>query len=255
MYSLVRDNMQYNRSCYSIDFYVYIHYTKDTKEIFYVGKGINNRAYSKVKRNKFWWNIVNKHDYCSKILYSNLSEEKAFLLEKELIKNLKAIGLAKANFHEGGSGGNTMKYAPLGEIQKWKESLCFAQQNLDLETRQRLSQIRSLNVSGDKNPQFNKPGFNTGRKFSDEHKNKISNALKQYSMTEEHKQNITKSHNKYLLKVITDNGEEMIFSSLKEASETLGVPKTTLSSCGHGNNGRNKTHYSSKYKLTAYYLT
>lgn len=51
-----------------------------------------------------------------------------------------------------------------------------------------------------------------------------------------------------------DSREEYIFSTLKEASETLGVPRSTLSSCGHGKNGRNKTHHSAKYKFTAYYL-
>lgn len=246
--------MQYNRSCFNIIFYVYIHYTKDTKEIFYVGKGKNNRAYSKAQRNKFWWNIVNKHGYNCKILYSCLSEEKAFLLEKELIKNLKSLNLARANIHEGGTGGDTMKYASSEEIEKWKQNLKLAQQNMSPETKEKLSSIRSKNVSGDKNPQFNKLGFNTGKKFSEEHKKKISLKLKQYSRTEEHQKNLLLSHNKKLLKVIMDSGEEYIFSTLKDASETLGVPSSTLSSCGHGKNGRNKTHYSAKYKFTAYYL-
>ena len=43
-----------------MDSYIYFHINPIKNEIFYVGIGINNRAYKKISRNKFWHNIVIK---------------------------------------------------------------------------------------------------------------------------------------------------------------------------------------------------
>lgn len=43
-----------------MDFYVYRHIRRDTGEVFYIGKGFKNRAYSFLNRNPYWHNIVNK---------------------------------------------------------------------------------------------------------------------------------------------------------------------------------------------------
>ncbi len=61
-----------------MNFYVYGHYRKDTGDLFYVGKGTADRAWSKHGRNSHWLNIVEKHDYIIKILQDNLPEETAF---------------------------------------------------------------------------------------------------------------------------------------------------------------------------------
>ena len=67
------------------DYYVYTHYTNG--KVFYVGKGRKNRAYETRSRNKYWWNTVKKYgEPIIEIIYSNLSEEDAYLKESELIQ-------------------------------------------------------------------------------------------------------------------------------------------------------------------------
>lgn len=51
------------------EFYIYAHYTLDTNEIFYIGKGKGNRLGHKRGRSNLWKNIVNKHGYSKKILW------------------------------------------------------------------------------------------------------------------------------------------------------------------------------------------
>ncbi len=97
-----------------MDFYVYGHYRKDNGDLFYIGKGIVNRAWSKHGRNSYWHNIVRKHDYLVEILHDSLFEKDAFNKEKELIKSLSPC----ANIALGGSGGDT--WSKLPESQKKK---------------------------------------------------------------------------------------------------------------------------------------
>ena len=94
-------------------FYIYAYYFKSTNEIFYIGKGTGNRYLDIVhSRNEYFKNIISKYfdDVNVKLLYENLEEDKAFELEKKLIKEYWGKGECKANFHEGGCGGNTGNY-------------------------------------------------------------------------------------------------------------------------------------------------
>ena len=95
------------------EYYVYRWFYKDTDNTFYIGKGKGQRYKEKTKsRNQYFKNIVNKEkdNVTSEILYDNLSEEKAWELEKQLIKEYKSKGECVTNFHEGGCGGNTGNY-------------------------------------------------------------------------------------------------------------------------------------------------
>ncbi|NBW79607.1 MAG: hypothetical protein EBR27_11440 [Betaproteobacteria bacterium] len=70
-------------------FYVYRHINLDTNEIFYIGKGCGDRHYSRVGRNKLWYNYINKNtNWKSEIIYSELSEENAYDLEKSEIQKI-----------------------------------------------------------------------------------------------------------------------------------------------------------------------
>lgn len=69
-----------------VDFYVYVHRKAATGEIFYVGKGKDDRAWdSKYDRSKHWNYVVNKHGLIVEIIQSGLREWYAFELEIELI--------------------------------------------------------------------------------------------------------------------------------------------------------------------------
>lgn len=100
------------------NFYVYCWRYKDTKEVFYIGKGTKDRAYDiSNSRNEYFKNIIKKHKNNVEvvILLDGLTEEEAWNKEKALIKLYWNKGQCKANFHEGGCGGNTGNYAVVGE--------------------------------------------------------------------------------------------------------------------------------------------
>lgn len=109
--------------------YVYAHQRKDNGRCFYIGKGVGDRAYSKKSRNRHWRFIADKYDYNVVILVNNISDEKAYELEKSFIEQIGMENLA--NYNPGGSGGfseESHKKASSPEIRKkaiantnWKE--------------------------------------------------------------------------------------------------------------------------------------
>lgn len=97
-------------------YYIYAHRRLDTNEIFYIGKGKGNRAYSEKNRNNYWINIA-KDGYLVEILHINLIESDAYLKEVELIKSLKPM----ANLTMGGEGGNTFELMSKEDKDKFIE--------------------------------------------------------------------------------------------------------------------------------------
>jgi len=91
-------------------YYVYHHIRLDENKIFYVGKGKKNRHLETSNRNKYWRNVVNKAGFHSEILFENLDEELAFLVESELIDKYKKIGLNLVNLTKGGEGPSGYKH-------------------------------------------------------------------------------------------------------------------------------------------------
>ena len=70
------------------DYYVYIYWRLDTNEVFYVGKGHGDRWKRLDKRNKHFKNIINKYPTMCEIVKENLTENKAFYWEEEIIRIL-----------------------------------------------------------------------------------------------------------------------------------------------------------------------
>lgn len=70
------------------DFYVYVYYRLDTNEIFYIGKGRNDRWRRLSKRSDHFKKIINKYDVACEILYDNLKENEAHDIECWLIHEL-----------------------------------------------------------------------------------------------------------------------------------------------------------------------
>lgn len=99
------------------EFYVYAHKRLDTQAVFYVGKGKGNRHLKRYGRSNYWNNIVNKAGYKSVIVGSELSEQQAFDMEKELIEFLREEGVTLCNMTDGGEGSSGLLHT---EEQKRK---------------------------------------------------------------------------------------------------------------------------------------
>lgn len=91
-----------------MNFYTYAHYTKDTNQLFYIGKGSFTkqgnfkRAFSKTGRNDYWKNKTNKYGgFTVQILSIWNTEQEAFEHEQFLIACFKG---QLVNLTEGGEG-------------------------------------------------------------------------------------------------------------------------------------------------------
>ncbi len=121
-------------------FYTYIHRREDNGEVFYIGKGIGDRCKSHKNRNKYWERIVNKYGIIIEIAAKFETEEEAFSHEKYLISQYRGTGARLCNLTDGGDGPCGYRHTE--------------------ETRQKLSSMQ------------------IGKTLSDEHKAKLSVALK-----------------------------------------------------------------------------
>jgi len=122
-----------------MSFVTYAH-TKQDGTIFYIGKGIEKRAYSKGSRNWSWQKMVAKEGLNVKILAHWKTEQEAFDHEVLLIECLKEMKMPLVNITNGGDGTSGLK---------WKQ-----------ESKNKLSTSR------------------IGMKFSKQHRNNIALARK-----------------------------------------------------------------------------
>lgn len=86
---------------------VYLHRNPKTKEVFYVGIGVETRAKDFSKRSIFWSNYKNKYGVEVDIIKKGLSSSKAQSLEVELIKKYGRRDLGTGslvNLSHGGEG-------------------------------------------------------------------------------------------------------------------------------------------------------
>jgi len=89
--------------------YTYAH-AKPDGTIFYIGKGIGRRAYSK-NRNDYWKRIVAKYGYEVQILAHWDTEAEALDHEVLLIACMKDMGIELCNLTNGGEGATGYKHS------------------------------------------------------------------------------------------------------------------------------------------------
>ena len=73
------------------DYYVYFHRNKATGDVFYVGKGRNQRHKSKTNRSSAWLEYTANNEYVIEIHKDNLSSQEAITLESELISEMQGL--------------------------------------------------------------------------------------------------------------------------------------------------------------------
>lgn len=153
-------------------FYVYGHYTKDTNELFYVGKGTGFRAWSRYKRSRWWSRIINKHGLEIKLLFEDLTESEAHKKEMELIQQYgrrnNNTGIL-INLTEGGEGISGYKHT--------ESTKCIISNKLSGRT---LSETHKTAISKS----------NMGRIVSEEEKNNMSKRMKSVWRRQEYRNHI-----------------------------------------------------------------
>lgn len=129
-------------------FYVYEHWRPDRDEPFYVGKGKGGRANMMARRNLHHKAIQKKLHFLGmavevKIVASGLTESEAFLLEVERIRMWRNAGIDLANKSDGGEGS-----------------------------------AGHIGLRGPAHPNYGKPSPMRGKRMKNEHREKLSAAMK-----------------------------------------------------------------------------
>lgn len=79
------------------NFYVYFHRRNDTGEVFYVGKGRGNRAESVAGRTYRWCAVACVAGRTVEYVKTNITEQEALRLERDVIAALRKVGLKLTN--------------------------------------------------------------------------------------------------------------------------------------------------------------
>lgn len=99
-------------------FYVYEWYNVETNEIFYVGKGCNNRYKQVSKRNQKFKDYYENNECATRIIKYFDNENEAFDYERKRILELKNIGQSFCNLDNGGTGG--VNFVWTDEMREYK---------------------------------------------------------------------------------------------------------------------------------------
>lgn len=199
--------------------YVYLH-TKPNGEIFYVGKGSGERAWRKAQRSDSWKNVVNKYGYKISIFLDNVSDEKAFSVERDLIEAIGLDNLTNITKGAGGVSGRTPwnKGVPMSDEQKRKLSDICKGRKFSKETRIKLSKA------------------NKGKKFSKEARENMSKAQKGIKPSKEARLKMAEAKKVKVIDTITG----LKYDSVSDYCEKNNVSKTTFHYHFNGLTKKNK---------------
>lgn len=201
-------------------FYVYEWIRNDTNQIFYVGKGKDNRYKDLCQRNKHFMNIVNKvglNNCSQRFIKQNLTEKDAFDLEKLTIKKYREQNIPIVNVSDGGDGSSG-----------WFVNATF-------EEQERHRQISKSFL---------------GKKHTDETKKKMSLSAKGRHLSDKSKEKIAKANGKPI-GVYKDNILINNFLSLRECQKYYkDISEDAIRNAIYKNNGYIRSNYKKhqKYK-------
>ena len=160
-------------------FYVYGHFTLDTNELFYIGKGVSKRAWIKRERNPFWSSIIKKHGYRVEVLLDGLEEDYAYFQEYMAIKELKP----RANLNPGGIGACSeqlfLRWQDIEFQEKMKKANKKRWDSVTEERRKEIGESISKSLTGvKKSPEAAKKAKN--RLNSKEMRDKCAEGLRKH---------------------------------------------------------------------------
>lgn len=228
--------------------YVYKHFNPQTGVCFYVGIGTGRnfeRAYSSANRNRHWHNVVNKYGLPKvKFFAVRLTKEEACKIEIEQIKINGRVcdGGTLVNVSTGGDGGFTG--GTLSEESRKKISQGNKGKTISAEQRAKISRSRKmlpkevLTANGFKQKgrvhreesKIKMSKSHTGKTLSVEHRNSIGATLKGRLPSVNTRMAAVKSRLKKVLCI--SNG--IVYDSVKDAAEKLGVHRPNVGHCCHG---------------------
>jgi hypothetical protein len=191
-------------------YYIYFHRNPITKEIFYIGLGLDRRAWDKGRgRNKHWINYVKKHgNPIVEIVHNDLTLEQAVNKEQYYIKLYGRVGYEEngilVNKSEGGESGS--------RGIKWSEQ----------SIKNRNKKLK-------------------GRKFTPEHNLKISLAKQNHSSYQNRKSN------KQIYQKDLEGNIIKEWNTIKEASSSLELSEMYIIQCCKGKREQYK-NYKWEYK-------
>lgn len=180
-------------------FYTYAHYTADTNEIFYIGKGQKNRYKAKDSRNVWWQRKAQKYGFVAKILAHWETEEDAYVHEEFLIACFKDMGIQLTNVSSGG-----------GVNSGWKHTEEFKQKIAEVH-RGKKKKPESIEKTRQ---------ANLGRVRTEEERKKISTTLKGkfYGTT----------------KKVVCTSTNVSYASVREAAKATGCQPPNIVKCCKG---------------------
>lgn len=194
-------------------FYVYRHIRLDTGVPFYVGKGLKNRAFDLIKRNKYHLNIQAKTEVKIEIVKEFYTELEAFIFEKSLIKLYKSLGYCKANLQDGGRGGSKGRIISAETREKLSKAALGSKRTL--ETRKKMGSWQR----GRGNNMY-------GKSPSQETRKKLKEAAQNRIWSNESKRKI--SLNTSMSKTVHCNHSKREWNSCADAARDLNLNYNTL---------------------------
>ena len=230
------------------EFYIYAHIRLDNNTCFYIGKGKGNRK-DMPTRNKHHDRISERYGHKVIIIKNNLTEKKAFELERDMIKycvfNL-GYGIDIEGYRDYSNkkyltnctwGGEGVSGIRLSEEAKLKISLANKGKNagknhylygkqLSEETKRKISESKK----GKNRPLYGKHYSLYGKHHSEETKLKMSESHKGIRHSEETKLKLSKKASKKVVCITTGK----IFNSLKDAGDYYNVVRSNISNCCRG---------------------
>ena len=192
----------------SLKYYTYAHYTKDTQELFYIGKGSGKRATISDNRNQWWRNKVNKHTgFTVEILAYWKTELEALEHEKFLIDCLEATGTILTNIHKA-----------LGRETGGRKLTAVT-----CERMSKAGKTRWANLTDEKKKEFGEKTSKIlkGRPFTDLHRKHLSDSRKGLKVPSAWKQVFCKTTNTF-------------FNSVREAASKTGCDPSHIVKCCKG---------------------